>query len=110
MTTQLLKELPPHFAHEYSPPDSSERVYITVYEEYEKQLNSSKTLTCIIEYTPTHNKFILKKTGGRTGFRGSLADSEPNIEGEVVGFIHDFTKRHGLTLQEVQPPKPTGES
>lgn len=110
MTAQLLKELPPHFIHEYSPPESSEQVYISVYEEFEKQINSSKTLTCIIECTPTHNKFILKTTGGRTGFRGSLADNEPNIESQVVNFIHDFTKRHGLTLQEVQPPKPAGES
>lgn len=105
MSTQLFKENSPKFLHEYSPKDSSEKVYIAVYEEYEKQINSSVTLTCIVECTNSHNKIILKKTGGRMGFRGSSLSEEKNIELVVIDFIMDFAKRHGLTLQEVKSPK-----
>lgn len=109
MSTQLFKQHVPKFLHEYNPKESTDCVYVAVYEEYEKQINSSVTLTCIVECTSSHNKIILKKTGGRMGFRGSSLTEEPNIESVVIDFILDFAKRHGLTLQEVQPPKETEE-
>lgn len=74
--------------------------FIAVYEEYEKQINSSVTLTCIFENTPKLNKIVLKKTGGRMGFRGSSLSEERNVESNVMDFIFDFSKRFGLTVQE----------
>lgn len=109
MASTIFKEHVPKFLHEYAPKDSEDSVYVAVYEEYEKQINSSVTLTCIVECTPSHNKIVLKKTGGRMGFRGSSLTEEPNIESIVIDFILDFSKRHGLTLQEVKPPKETEE-
>lgn len=52
----------------------------------------------------------LVKTGGRVGFRGSsLTDKRRTIDDEVIDFIIDFGKRHGLTVQK-QAPKETAES
>lgn len=100
MSSKLFKDHQPKFLYEYSPDDSKETIYVAVYEEYEKQINSSVTLTCIIESSGKHNKIVLKKTGGRMGFRGSSLSEERNIEADVIDFILDFSKRHGLTLQE----------
>ncbi|MTI86578.1 MAG: hypothetical protein FH748_01270 [Balneolaceae bacterium] len=109
MSSKLFKEQQPKFLYEYSPEDSSETIYVAVYEEYEKQINSSVTLTCIIESSGKHNKIVLKKTGGRMGFRGSSLSEERNIEADVVDFILDFSKRHGLTLQEEKTSAEKGE-
>ena len=73
---------------------------MSVYEEYEKQINSSVTLTCIFENNAKLNKILLKKTGGRMGFRGSSLSEEQNVETSVMDFIFDFAKRYGLTVQE----------
>ncbi len=105
MSSKMFKDHPPKFLYEYSPEKSSETIYVAVYEEYEKQINSSVTLTCIIESSGKHNKIVLKKTGGRMGFRGSSLSEERNVESNVIDFILDFSNRHGLTLQEEQPPK-----
>lgn len=109
MSSKLFKDHPPKFLYEYSPESSSETIYVAVYEEYEKQINSSVTLTCIVESSSKHNKIVLKKTGGRMGFRGSSLTEEQNVETHVIDFILDFSKRHGLTLQEEQPPKEAEE-
>ncbi|MEX0844731.1 MAG: hypothetical protein WD022_05595 [Balneolaceae bacterium] len=109
MSSKMFKEHPPKFLYEYSPENSSETIYVAVYEEYEKQINSSVTLTCILESLGKHNKIVLKKTGGRMGFRGSSLSEERNVESNVIDFILDFSKRHGLTLQEEQPPRETEE-
>ncbi|MFN1834906.1 hypothetical protein AB2B38_006560 [Balneola sp. MJW-20] len=103
MSAKLFTDYEPKFLYEHSPEGSSENIFVAVYEEYEKQINSSVTLTCIIESTPKHNKIILKKTGGRMGFRGSSLSEERNVEANVIDFILDFSKRYGLTVQEEQP-------
>ena len=73
---------------------------VAVYEEYDKQINSSITLTCIFETTPQHNKILLKKTGGRMGFRGSEISGQHSLEKIVTDYIFDYSKRFGLTVQE----------
>ncbi|MEO1022852.1 MAG: hypothetical protein AAFW89_09925, partial [Bacteroidota bacterium] len=82
--------------------NGNSRVKVAVYEQYEKQINSSVTLTCIFESNPQNNKILLKKTGGRMGFRGSSLSEEQNIEAKVIDFILDYSKRFGLTVQEEQ--------
>lgn len=73
---------------------------VAVYEEYDKQINSSITLTCVFETSPQHNKILLKKTGGRMGFRGSSISDQQSVEKIVMDFIFDYSKRFGLTVQE----------
>ncbi len=101
MPTQLFNSIEPKYLYKYESSANSDEVHVAVYEEYEKQINSSVTLTCIIEFTGKQNRFELKKTGGRMGFRGSSLDEEKRtIDDEVTDFILDFSKRFGLTVQQ----------
>lgn len=102
MSDKLFKDYTPKFLYEYKNGDDKNNLYVAVYEEYEKQINSSVTLTCIFENTPQQNKIVLKKTGGRMGFRGSSLSEDRNVESNVIDFILDFGKRFGLTVQEEQ--------
>ncbi|MEP0006668.1 MAG: hypothetical protein ABJ387_15490 [Balneola sp.] len=102
MSDKMFKEYAPKFIYEHSKEGDKDKLYVAVYEEYEKQINSSVTLTCIFENTPDHNKIVLKKTGGRMGFRGSSLSEDRNVESNVIDFILDFGKRFGLTVQEEQ--------
>lgn len=100
MAEKLFKDHPPKFFFKYEKDEIEEKLYVAVYEEYEKQINSSVTLTCIFENSPKFNKIILKKTGGRMGFRGSSLSEDQNVENAVIAFILDFGERFGLTIQE----------
>lgn len=102
MSDRMFKEHDPKFLYTYPNPEAKEKVFVAVYEEYEKQINSSVTLTCIFEMSSQHNKVVLKKTGGRMGFRGSSLSEERNVEANIISFILDFGKRYGLTVQEEQ--------
>ena len=100
MSDKMFSEHPPKFLYSHPQADQKDKLYVAVYEEYEKQINSSVTLTLILETTAQHNKVILKKTGGRMGFRGSSLSEERNVEANIISFVLDFGKRFGLTVQE----------
>ena len=100
MASKLFSDYKPKFLHTRSFEVVKTEIAVAVYEEYEKQINSSVTLTCVFESSPQHNKIVLKKTGGRMGFRGSSLTDDQNVEANVVNFIFDFCKRYGLTVQE----------
>lgn len=103
MPEQLFKSQEPKYLYKYESSDTDDTVHVAVYEVYEKQINASVTLTCVIEFTGKQNRVELKKTGGRMGFRGSSLDEEKRtIDDEVIDFILDFGKRFGLTVQEVK--------
>ncbi len=106
----LFKSQEPKFLYKYESSSSGDSVHVAVYEQYEKQINASVTLTVIIEFTGKETRIEIKKTGGRMGFRGSSLDEEKRtIDDEVIDFILDFTKRYGLTVQEVQEQEETEE-
>ncbi|HCD52420.1 MAG TPA: hypothetical protein DEQ34_08235 [Balneolaceae bacterium] len=100
MAPKLFEEYAPKFLYTREFDNLPDKFYVAVYEEYEKQINSSVTLTCIFENNAKLNKILLKKTGGRMGFRGSSLSEEQNVETSVMDFIFDFAKRYGLTVQE----------
>ncbi len=100
MASKLFEKHKPKFLHTRSFDELKHTQYVAVYEEYEKQINSSVTLTCIVESNPKQTKIILKKTGGRMGFRGSSLYEERSMDSLVNDFIFDFGKRYGLTVQE----------
>ena len=111
MPTQLFSSIEPKYSYKYESADNSDEVHVAVFEKYEKQINASVTLTCIIEFTGKQNRFVLKKTGGRMGFRGSSLDEEKRtIDDEVTDFILDFAKRFGLTVQQEQDEETEEES
>ncbi len=106
----LFKSEEPKYLYTYESSANSDSVHVAVYEQYEKQINASVTLTCIIECTGKETRIEIKKTGGRMGFRGSSLDEEKRtIDDEVIDFILDFTKRYGLTVQEVKEEEETEE-
>lgn len=96
----MFSEYEPKFLHTRTFDAVNTNMAVAVYEEYEKQINSSITLTCIFESAPQHNKIVLKKTGGRMGFRGSSLSDDKNVEANIMNFIFDYCKRYGLTVQE----------
>ncbi len=100
MAEKLFAEHIPKFLHTRNFEALQTKFDVAVYEEYEKQINSSITLTVVFESTLQHNKIILKKTGGRMGFRGSSLSAQQSMEEQVMDFIFDFSKRFGLTVQE----------
>jgi len=101
MPTRLFENIEPKYLYKYNSSANDDVVQVAVYEEYEKKINASVTLTCIVEFTGKKIRFELKKTGGRVGFRGSSLNKEKRtIDDEVIDFIEDFGKRHGLTVQE----------
>lgn len=103
MAPTLIGDIKPKHLYEYTSSDEKDQLYVAVYEEYEKQINASITVTCIIECTGKQNRFELVSTGGRMGFRGSSLSEEKTIENELIDYILDFAKRFGLTIQEQKP-------
>jgi hypothetical protein len=103
MPFQLFDNLEPDYLYQYDSSANDDIVHVAVYEEYKQQINAGVTLTCIISLSGKKMRFELIKSGGRMGFRGSSLDKEKRtINDEVVDFIVDFSKRHGLTLQQEQ--------
>lgn len=107
MPPKLFEVHEPKFLYSYSSEANDDKVFVAVYEQFEKQINATITLTCIIECTVNHNRFEMKKAGGRMGFRGSSLSEEKNIESDIVDFIMDYSKRFGLSLQEDVAEKPS---
>jgi hypothetical protein len=106
LPAKLLEQNEPKFLYTYDAPAGDDKIYVAVFEQYEKQINATITLTCIIECNNTFNRIEMKKSGGRMGFRGSSLSEEKSIEADVVDFIMDYSKRFGLSLQEEQDEKP----
>lgn len=105
LPAKLLEQNEPKFLYRYNAPTGDDKIYVAVFEQYEKQINATITLTLIIECTNTYNRIEMKKSGGRMGFRGSSLSEEKNIEADIVDFIMDFSKRFGLSLQEESTEK-----
>lgn len=97
---KLFSDHEPKYLYTYKSDKNSDQIFVAVYEQFEKQINATITLTCVIECNARHTRVELKKAGGRMGFRGSSLSEEKNIEADVVDFIMDFSKRFGLSLQE----------
>lgn len=97
---KLFEQHEPKYLYKYSATEGNDQIFVAVYEQFEKQINATITVTCIVECTKTHNRIEMKKAGGRMGFRGSSLSEERNVEADLVDFIMDFSKRFGLSLQE----------
>lgn len=99
MPEKLLSSHPPKFTFKHESSSGVDRVFVMVYEEYDKHTNSTVSVVCVSEYTLEHTRIHLKKSGGRLGFKGSSLREEKNIESDLIEFIIDYTTRYGLSLQ-----------
>jgi hypothetical protein len=100
MAPKLFDSLEPKYLYKYSSPKSGDEIFVALYEQFEKQINATVTLVCVIECADRKNRIELKKAGGRMGFRGSSLSEVKNIEADVIDFVMDYAKRFGLSLQE----------
>lgn len=91
----------PQYTFTSNSTDQSKSVSIFVYEEHQKLLNSSISVTLIIETSNHSVKAEIVTTGGRMGFSGSLPNEENSLSDTVTDQIVDFAKRFGLTIQGV---------
>lgn len=82
---------------------SGQYVDVCVYEEHQKLMNSSISVTLIMEFTGKSAVVEIISTGGRTGFRGSIPSDDQSVSDVVTDFVIDYSKRFGLTMQEVAP-------
>lgn len=109
---QLLEAHPPKYTFKYESDSQPDVVCVSVYEEYEKQTNSTVSLIVVSEFKGERTRVHVKKAGGVLGFRGSSLREERNIESGVIEFIMDFTTRYGLSLQNDttsdHEPEPNG--
>ncbi|MEX0995295.1 MAG: hypothetical protein WD599_07165 [Balneolaceae bacterium] len=103
MAPKLFENIEPKYLYKYESSANKDEVIVALFEEYEKQINATVTLVCVIECSDKQNRIELKKAGGRMGFRGSSLSEEKNIESDVIDFIMDYAKRFGLSLQEEVP-------
>ncbi|MEX0770072.1 MAG: hypothetical protein WD035_05015 [Balneolaceae bacterium] len=103
MAPKLFESIEPKYLYKYESSANKDEVIVALFEEYEKQINATVTLVCVIECSDKQNRIELKKAGGRMGFRGSSLTEEKNIESDVIDFIMDYAKRFGLSLQEEVP-------
>lgn len=99
---ELISELKPKYLYEHHSPEKDLDIYVVVFEEYQRQINSSTSLTGIIEIANKMLKVQMMATGGRMGFRGSSWGSERPLIDQCSDFVKDFSKRFGLTLQEIK--------
>jgi len=102
MGPELLNDLKPKYQYEYHSADKEADIYVVVFEEYQRQINSSTSLTGIIEVANKMLKVQMMATGGRMGFRGSSWGAERPLIEMLTEFVKDFSKRYGLTLQEMK--------
>lgn len=107
LPAKLFENFEPKYLYKYNSSSANEQVFVAVFEQFEKQINATITLTCVVECTSSHNRIEMKKSGGRMGFRGSSLSEEKNVESDVIDFILDFSKRFGLSLQEEVEEKPS---
>lgn len=98
----LSDEISPKFLYKYESQQTGDSVFVFVFEEQKKVTNESQCLTLVVESSEKSIKLALMPSGGRTGFRGGSSDGEPPIYDRVKDFILDFTKRFGLTIQEIK--------
>jgi hypothetical protein len=108
LAPKLLEDFTPKYHYIYKSSSHSDQVAVAVYEEYEKRLNATITLTVVIESTDHKLRIELKRAGGRMGFRGSSLSEDRSVDTEITDFIMDYSKRYGLSLQEV-PDEPKKE-
>ncbi len=102
----LVADTKPQYTFQYINESNKDKVYVYNYEEHQKLINSSTTVTLVILEQSDRVVIDFIVTGGRMGFRGSSYSNdtaEALIQDTVYDYLIDFSRRHGLTMQETKP-------
>lgn len=90
----------PVHVYKYSTSDNEESVHVLIYADKPKMHQPNMSVTVIMEYSARSLKIDVVATGGRVAFRSALVEEIPLNEA-VTDHILDYTKRLGMTIQEV---------
>jgi len=101
MNQIVIEGTSPHFTYATARDGTNCYVDVCIYEEHQKLLNSSTAVTLIMDFTGKAVHVTAISTGGRMGFRGSAPSEEQTIFDIVTDFVIDYSKRFGLTMQEI---------
>lgn len=101
MSKVVLDNTSPQYTFSSKSQEAAKNVDVMVYEEHQKLMNSSLSVTLIMETSITSVRVDIITTGGRMGFSGSAPSEEATLTDTVTDHIVDFAKRFGLTIQEV---------
>jgi hypothetical protein len=101
MSQTFLDGTAPQYTFRSIHPDHTHRVDVLVYEEHHKLKNSSLSVTLVLEFTPKAVRVDIVTTGGKMGFRGSTPEGEVPLNESITDMVLDYSKRFGLTIQEV---------
>lgn len=101
MSKAVLDATTPQY-HFQSPSQTDGNViHVLVYEEHQKLMNSSVSVTLLLAFMGTSVRADVVTTGGRMGFRGSTPEGDVPLNDAIIDTILDFGKRFGLTIQEL---------
>lgn len=100
MSKTILEASTPQY-HYHVDLQSGHSMYVMVFEEHHKLMNSSISVTLVLHYNGNSVRADVVSTGGRMGFRGSNPEGETPLNEAVTDLILDYGKRFGLTIQEV---------
>src|SRR5690625_1786224 len=93
---KLFEQFEPKYLYKYEASESGDQIYVAVFEQYEKQINATSTLTCVMECTNTYNRVEMKKSGGRMGFRGSSLSDRLNSSHVASSYAVFCLSKHEL--------------
>ncbi len=102
---QFNSDTKPQYTYHHESGNGTDEVFVNIYEEHRKLTNSSTTVVVILTLRRESLGINFIVTGGRMGFRGSSMSNdtaEPLIKDTVYDYLIDFSKRHGLTIQEAK--------
>jgi len=100
MPSVLVTSSKPSHVYRYQTPEADESVDVLVYDEKPKMHQPNMSVTLILEYSARSLKIDVVSTGGRVAFRSALMEEVPLNE-VVSDHVLDYSKRLGLTIQEV---------
>ena len=105
LNSVIVTDTKPQYTFQYLNESNKDKVCVFTYEEHQKLINSSTTVTLVLLIKSERLEIDFIVTGGRMGFRGSSYSNdtaEALIQDTVYDFLIDFSRRHGLSMQETK--------
>ncbi len=82
--------------------NTDEQLHVLLYEDQQTAVQTSRCVVCIISEENRHINLEIADIGKQSGFRSSSSVNEEPVFDQIMEFILDFGKQHGLTIQKKQ--------